>query len=263
MSSRSLKKILKICATARTQVRGVWEKNNGLIAAAAFICFALGLALILLAAASVVVGTFYFARLRPGYSHIANTISELEETGAPRAGLVAYGFFLPVGLMVWLAFWLIQRGRADKEASAALLALSCLGTGYVVSAFAPCDPGAPLLGSGRTLVHNLAGLIDYGGTGVEFLLVARRHTKNAAASQAGFIVAGASWLVCLVLLLPVSHIRGGVQRVVEVIQFSGVFFACLLLSKQLPPNERPALDPGTGARLQSGHKRPGASESKR
>jgi hypothetical protein len=194
-------------------------------------------ALILLAAVIVVVGTLYFAWQRPGYSHIANTISELGETGAPRAGLVAYGFFLPVGLMVWLALWLIQRGRSDKEASAALLALSCLGTGYVVSAFAPCDPGGPLFGSWRTLVHNVAGLIDYGGTGVGFLLIARRHTKNAAATQAaGFVVAGASCLVCLVLLLPVFHIRGGVQRVVEVIQFTGVFFACLLLSKPLPPN---------------------------
>jgi hypothetical protein len=221
-------------------------------------------ALILLAAVIVVVGTLYFAWLRPGYSHIANTISELGETGAPRAGLVAYGFFFPVGLMVWLALWLIQRGRSDKEVSAALLALSCLGTGYVVSAFAPCDPGGPLFGSWRTLVHNVAGLIDYGGTGVGFLLIARRHTKNAAATQAaGFVVAGASCLVCLVLLLPVFRIRGGVQRVVEVMQFTGVFFACLLLSKPLPPHERPAPDAGTGINLQSGRKRPGASEAER
>ena len=204
-------------------------------------------ALILLAAVIVVVGPLYFASLRPGYSHIANTISELGETGAPRARLVAYGFFLPVGLMVWLALWLIQRGRPDQEASAILLALSCLGTGYVVSAFAPCDPGAPLFGSWRTLVHNAAGLIDYGGTGVGFILVARRQTKKGAATQAaGFVVAGASCLVCLVLLLPVFHIRGGVQRVVEVIQFTGVFFACRLLSKQLPPDWRPAQDAGTG-----------------
>jgi hypothetical protein len=202
-------------------------------------------ALILLAAAMVVLGTLYFASLRPGYSHISNTISELGETGAPRARLVAYGFFLPVGLMVWLALWLLRRGRADKESSAVLLTLSCLGTGYVVAAFAPCDPGGPLFGSWRTLVHNLAGLIDYGGTAVGFLLVARRCTKNGTGTQvAGFVVAGASCLLCLVLLLPVFYIRGGAQRIAEVIQFTGVFFACLLLSKKLPSNERPVLDAG-------------------
>ena len=192
-------------------------------------------ALILLAAVMVLVGTVYFASLRPGYSHITNTISELSETGAPNAGLVAFGFFLPVGLMVWLALCLIQRGRSDKEASAALLALSCLGTGYIVSAFVPCDAGAPLFGSRRTLVHNLAGLIDYAGTGVGFLLVASRHSKNAD-QAAGFVVAGASCWVGLVLLLPFFHIRGGVQRAVEVIQFAGVFFACDLLSRRAAPN---------------------------
>lgn len=191
-------------------------------------------ALIFLAAVMVMLGTVYFASLRPDYSHIANTISELGETGAPRAGLVAFGFFLPVGLMVWLALWLVQQGRSDKEASTVLLALSCLGSGYVVGAFVPCDPGGPLFGSWRTLVHNLAGLIDYGGTGMGFLLVARRHTKNMS-QVAGFVVAGTSCLVGLVLVLPVFHIRGAVQRVLEIIQFTGVFFACDLIARRAAP----------------------------
>src|SRR5215472_2366696 len=144
-------------------------------------------ALILLAAAMVLLGTLYFASLRPGYSHISNTISELGETGGPRARLVAYGFFLPVGLLVCLALWLLQRERPDKEASPILLALS---------------------------------------------------------QAAVFVVAGASCLVSLVLLLPVFYIRGGVQRVAEVIQFGGVFFACLLLSKQLPPDQWSHWTPG-------------------
>lgn len=200
----------------------------------------LSMALILVAAVMVVLETHYFASLRPGYSHIANTISELGATSAPRAQLVAYGFFLPVGLMVWLALWLIQRGRSDKEAFPALLALSCLGTGYVVAAFAPCDPGAPLFGSWRTLVHNFAGLIDYGGTGIGFLLVARRRTKSQAATQtAGFVVAGVACLVGLVLLLPVFHIRGGVQRAVEIIQFTGVFFYVAAPVEAIAPKQPP------------------------
>jgi hypothetical protein len=196
-------------------------------------------ALILVAATMVLLGTLYFASLRLGYTHISNTISELGETGAPRARLVAFGFFLPVGLTVWLALWLIHRTGPDKEASLILIALSCLDTGYVVSAFVPCDPGAPLFGSWRTLVHNLAGLMDYGGTAIGFLLVSRRCAKNGAATQsAGFVVAGALGLVCLTLLClqPAFHVRGAVQRLAEVIQFTGVFFACFLLSRRMPPD---------------------------
>jgi hypothetical membrane protein len=196
--------------------------------------------LIFVAAVMVVLETFYFASLRPGYSHISNTISELGETAASRARLVAYVFFLPVGLMVWLALWLIHRERSDQEALPALVALSCLGTGYVVSVFAPCDPGAPLFGSWRTLVHNFGGLIDYGGTGIGFLLVARRRTKNEAATQtAGFVVAGVACLVGLVLLLPAFPIRGGVQRAVEIIQFTGVFVYLAAPIEAVAPKQPP------------------------
>jgi len=40
-----MKKILKTCATATTQIRGFLERNKRLIAAASFICFVFGLAL--------------------------------------------------------------------------------------------------------------------------------------------------------------------------------------------------------------------------
>ena len=95
----------------------------------------------------VLLETLYFATLRPGYSHIANTISELGETGASRAHQVAFGFFLPVGLLVWLALWLVHRAAPDRHALLILVAMSCLGTGYAMSAIFPCDPGAPFFGS--------------------------------------------------------------------------------------------------------------------
>ena len=50
-------------------------------------------ALAAVAAAMVLLETLYFASLRPGYSHISNTISELGETGALRAYVVAFGYF--------------------------------------------------------------------------------------------------------------------------------------------------------------------------
>src|SRR5258706_506454 len=121
-------------------------------------------ALVAAAAVMVLLGTLSFASLRPGYSHISNTISELGETGAAQAHLVAFGFFLPVGLIVWVSLWLVFRLNWGLDPLLVFLALSGLGRGYFFGAFSPCDPEGPLFYSWRTLVHKTAGLIDYGGT---------------------------------------------------------------------------------------------------
>jgi len=192
-------------------------------------------ALIAVAALLVLFETLYFASLRPGYSHVSNTISELGETGAPRARQVAFGFFLPVGLLVWLALWLVHRETSDKHLSLILVALSCLGTGYALSAIFPCDPGGPFYGTWRTLIHNGLGLIDYGGTGFGFLLVARYFSaRKATFPVVAFLVAGILVLLGLLLLASESAlpIRGAVQRVAEVVQFTGVFYLCYLLPKK-------------------------------
>ena len=187
----------------------------------------------------VLLDTFCFASLRPGYSHISNTISELGETGATHARLVAFGFFLPVGLLVWLALWLVHCEAPDREASFILFALSWLGTGYAMSAIFPCDPGAPFFGSWRTQIHNVLGFIDYEGTGIGFLLAARYCSRrNAAFPAAVFLVAGSLVLLCLALLSVemTFRVRGAIQRVAEVIQFTGVFFVCHLLSRKMTSN---------------------------
>ncbi|HVM51368.1 MAG TPA: DUF998 domain-containing protein [Candidatus Acidoferrum sp.] len=192
-------------------------------------------ALVAAAAALVLLGTLYFASLRPGYSHISRTISELGETGAAQAHLVAFGFFLPVGLIVWWALWLAHRHTLARDTSLILLALSGLGAGYVLSAFFPCDPGAPLFGSWRTLVHNAAGLIDYGGTALGFLLFCRHCARHERRPQAvAFGIAAALGFLAMVLLglPPAFPVRGAVQRVAELIQFTGVFFVCRLLSSE-------------------------------
>ena len=220
-------------------------------------------ALVAVAAAMVLLGTLYFASHRPGYSHISNTISELGETGAPQAHLVAFGFFLPVGLIVWLGLWLAHRHRPGQDTSLVLLALSGLGTGYVLGAFFPCDPGGPLFGSWRTLVHNAAGLIDYGGTALGFLLFCRYCARQKMRPQAvTFGIAAALGFLAMVLLglPPAFPVRGAVQRVAELIQFAGVFFICHLLSTRATPNKRPALDAGTDPRSQFGHQPPGANK---
>lgn len=186
-------------------------------------------ALVALAALMVLLGTIYFGSLRPGYSHIANTISELGETGAPRARMVAFGFFLPVGLLVWAALYLVWCRDRKEELLPALTAMSCLATGYVVAAFFPCDPGAPFFGSWRTQVHNIAGFIDYEGTGLGFLLAVRWVGKHGEMMQArAFLAAGLLVLVCAALLASewAFGVRGAIQRVAEVIDFAGGFVAC-------------------------------------
>jgi hypothetical protein len=119
-----------------------------------------------------------------------------------------------------------------------------LGAGYVLAAFFPCDPGGPLFGSWRTLVHNTAGLIDYGGTAFGFLLFCRYCARQKMRPQAvAFGIAAALGFLATVLLglPPAFPVRGAVQRVAELIQFAGVFFVCPQLSARAALNKRPAL----------------------
>lgn len=55
--------------------------------------------------------------------------------------MVAFGFFLPVGLMVWLALWLTHDRTTGQDTSLVLLALSGLGTGYVPARSFPATRG--------------------------------------------------------------------------------------------------------------------------
>jgi hypothetical protein len=145
--------------------------------------------------------------------------------------------------------WLVGRESPDRYVAVALIALSSLGIGYVVAVFFPCDSGAPLFGSWRTQIHNLAGFIDYEGTGIGFLIISRYFARRHLNFQAcAFLVMGALVLLCLMLLsLEVAfHIRGAVQRVAEVFQFIGVFFVCYLVPRMVTPNT--ALEP-TATRL--------------
>jgi hypothetical protein len=183
---------------------------------------------IVVAALMVLVETLYFASLQPGCSHVSSTISELGQTGAPHANQVSLGFFLPVGLLVWFALWLVYREASDRYVSLALIALSSLGAGYVAAALFPCDPGAPLFGIWRTQIHNLAGFVDYGGTGIGFLLVGRHFAGRGVSFRTGAFLAGGVLVLLGLALLSVEatfRVRGVIQRVTEVIQFTGLFCA--------------------------------------
>ena len=96
------------------------------------------------------------AELRPGYSHIANFISELGATGTARAEVMNLAGFLPAGCLL-LVFGisigvLVPRDRATI-AAAALLAT--FGTGVAASGIFSCDPGCPQSGgTTQNLIHD-------------------------------------------------------------------------------------------------------------
>lgn len=140
----------------------------------------------------------YFALLRPTYSHMRHTISELGETGSPNARIVSWCVFLPVGLACLVLGAMVE--------GAGMIGLS-IGIGYVGGALFPCDADAPLLGSWKTSLHNLAGSAEYVG-------------GAAALAAAGYSALTMLIIVIMVILGWPSPIRGGVQRVAEVILFA-------------------------------------------
>ncbi len=160
-------------------------------------------------------GMLALAPRKPGYSHIRHTISELGETGARDQRLVAFGVFLPVGLLLLAVAGLV---RADSTPVAALA--SCIAVGYLGAALFPCDPGSPVSGSARQAAHNLAGAVEYIGGG--FALTAIARDSGQSFQVAGFVVLAAAIALSV---LPAASLRGGVQRVAELCLFGGLAFA--------------------------------------
>lgn len=173
------------------------------------------LAPVLVASLLLLAALLHFPRRRPGYSHRRHTISELGEVGSRDGRLVSLGVFLPVGLLLGAAA-LLTRGA---NPAASLLA-ACVGVGYGVAAFFPCDPGSPLEGSARQGVHNLGGAVEYvGGT----LALWRLGEAHGGWFQAAAVVVG---LATVGLSLPVLFtVRGLIQRVAEAVLLSGLAVA--------------------------------------
>jgi len=153
-----------------------------------------------------------FGRRTPGYQHVRDTISELGEIGAVHQRSVAYGVFLPVGLLALASAGLLY---AASQAAAGLAA--CIAVGYIGAALFPCDPGSPVSGSARQGVHNLAGSIEYIGGGAAFLSLS--HAQGDLYRLLGFVAIGAA---VLITVLPSTSFRGLVQRVAEVCLFGGL-----------------------------------------
>lgn len=175
------------------------------------VCLA-GLANLLLVA-----GLFYFGQRKSAYSHFRHTISELGETGSPLQHQVAWGFFMPLALLLASLAYLLSDSSLPK-ALAQLAA--CLAIGYGGAAFFPCDPGSPMQGSWRQQLHNLAGGIEYVGGAVSLWQLAQSYGViwQVSACSVGLIAVALS-------LWPQARWRGLLQRVAEAILLGSLFFA--------------------------------------
>ncbi|MBD2755625.1 DUF998 domain-containing protein [Spirosoma validum] len=169
--------------------------------------------LTLISTLALLTGIIYFGWRKPGYNHLNRTISELGEIGSPITRPVNYGLFLFVGVLLW-----VVAALTDENAVAGLAV--CVGTGYVVAAFFPCDTGSPLSGSGRQQIHNLGGAVEYIGGAYflgQFSTTFTLFGYDPFSVAAGSVLAGA-----LLLSIPDLPFRGLVQRVIEAILFGSL-----------------------------------------
>lgn len=180
----------------------------------------------LLAILAAAVPVVLFARRRPGYSHVRQTISELGEAGADDAREVAIFGFAPAAHGIWLFVAALAWTVPLLAQGSGVWLLAGLGAGFLAAAIFPCDPGAPLIGSWRNNLHNLLAGLGYlsGAAGVYFLgdALERADVAPFAASLATpiavVVVAG------LLLMFPANPFRGLAQRVA-----TGAIHAWMLL----------------------------------
>ena len=179
----------------------------------------LALALAILAAAAAVWVPAYFGRLKPGYSHLKHTISELGEAGSPISTRVSYLGFVPIGLLVW-AYLGVTALIFPASDSKALGLLALIGLGYVGGGVFRCDAGAPLGGSVATVLHNIFGAGEYLGAAAAFSML-RSETYWASLSDILSYASGAI-IVCLWGISFPHPYRGLIQRFAESLIFGGL-----------------------------------------
>ncbi len=175
----------------------------------------LATAITTLAATYLFASLFALAPRKAGYSHLKHTISEIGEIGAPGQRFVAFGLFLPIGLLLLLVAYLVR----PSLPAAAALAL-CIAIGYIGAAAFPCDPGSPFSGTSRQALHNLFGAAQYIGGG--FALMTLAETFGQPFKLAGFVVLGSAIALSVI---PSNSVRGIIQRTAEICLFGGLAMA--------------------------------------
>lgn len=185
----------------------------------------------LLAAAVAGIPVWWFAKRRPGYSHIRQTISELGEAGAPDAKKVAIFAFAPAGHAIWLFVAVLAFAVPRLAQGPGLWLLALLGAAYVGAAIFPCDPGAPLLGTWRNNVHNFVAIAGYLGAVAGMIELGRAMEGIPALQSMADVsrIAGQATFFGLFLLSFETPVRGLIQRVIEAVFHGWMLLVATLL----------------------------------
>lgn len=156
----------------------------------------------------------------PGYSHLAQFISELGARGAPFEWPVRLLGFLPASVLL-LGFCHFARRALPRSRAGDLawLGFAVYAAGYGVAAAFPCDPGCrPDPPSMSQVIHNVGGLAGY-LLAPAFLLTlalqARSWPGARAVAQAGLLASGCALLGLVLLADPSSPVAGLGQRLLE------------------------------------------------
>lgn len=171
---------------------------------------------------------------QPGYSHVTQYISELGATGARNSRLVGLLGFAPTGLFVllFLAAAPFPKSRSSRMGA---LALSAVGVAYVVSAFAPCDPGCPAAGSWSQSVHNFFGAGEYVGASTGLMLMAAAFRDDArwqSRRRLSLVCAGLVLVGFAAMLVPwLASYRGAAQRLADAAIFLWIGVSALHVAR--------------------------------
>jgi len=159
------------------------------------------------------------------YSHVSQYISELGAIGAPYADLVNLAGFLTIGLATAVfacaTYPAIGTTAVYRAGAICLLGISL---GYLLAAFAPCDPGCPAVGSSRQAVHNVGGLLEYGAGGTGLLLLGGAMLRDGHKRALGSLLLLSGIIVIVVIwLLPApTGLKGLWQRIAESVIFVSI-----------------------------------------
>lgn len=173
-----------------------------------------------LAIATIIFGTSFYsigAQIKPGYSHVAHFISELNATGTPWATQLGLFGFLPLGL-IFAAFLVAVTPIAQVHGTSrlGLWLLWSQPIAFIGAALAPCDAGCPIGGSALQVAHDVLGLVTYFAGALALVLLS--SAKGLSPGWRLFLrFAGVAWLVLfLVMVQPEAMlVRGLLQRIAD------------------------------------------------
>lgn len=177
--------------------------------------YCVGLLLVLLGiAAPLALGA-----VTPGYDARSDFLSELGQAGAPRAALMNYGVFLPVGVLWAVGSLLLLRTMPTGSLGViGVILLFGNAASYMGAAFFPCDTGCPASGSFSQAMHNFTGAFGYFLTPLALALIGAHLISKSRPAFGGatLLVAALIGIAFVQMLAQIDGAQAGVwQRVAD------------------------------------------------